>query len=52
MGDAWRVGGTVHRPVGRQTPAVHALLGFLAPRFEHTPSARVRQQSRKALDAG
>jgi Phosphotransferase enzyme family len=37
VGGAWRIGGTVHRPVGRWTPAVHALLGFLAPRLDHIP---------------
>jgi hypothetical protein len=26
VGGAWRIGGTVHRPIGRWTPAVHALL--------------------------
>ena len=38
VGGAWRIGGTVHRPVGRWTPAVHALLGFLAPRLDHIPA--------------
>lgn len=34
---AWRIGGTVHRAAGPWTPAVHALLEFLAPRVQHTP---------------
>jgi hypothetical protein len=37
VGGAWRIGGTVHRPTGPWTAAVHALLDFLAPRLEHTP---------------
>lgn len=37
VGGAWRIGGTVHRTAGPWTPAVHALLDFLAPRAEHTP---------------
>jgi Phosphotransferase enzyme family len=37
VGGAWRIGGTVHRATGPWTPAVHALLGFLAPRLEHIP---------------
>jgi hypothetical protein len=37
VGGAWRIGGTVHRTAGPWTPAVHALLDFLAPRVQHTP---------------
>ena len=37
VGGAWRIGATVHRTAGPWTPAVHALLDFLAPRAEHTP---------------
>ena len=37
VGGAWRIGGTVHRTTGPWTAAVHALLGFLASRLEHTP---------------
>lgn len=37
LGGALRIGGTVHRTTGSWTSAVHALLGFLAPRLEHTP---------------
>jgi hypothetical protein len=37
VGGAWRIGGTGHRPAGRWTAAVHALLGLLASRVEHTP---------------
>jgi len=37
VGGAWRIGGTVHRPTGPWTSAVHALLDFLAPRVEHIP---------------
>jgi len=37
VGGAWRIGGTVHRAAGPWTAAVHALLGFLASRLEHTP---------------
>ena len=37
VGGAVRVGGTVRRPVGPWTPAVHALLAHLAPRLPHVP---------------
>ncbi len=37
VGGAWRIGDTVHRTAGPWTPAVHALLDFLAPRAGHTP---------------
>jgi hypothetical protein len=37
VGGAWRIGGTVHRPTGPWTPAVHAFLDFLAPRLERIP---------------
>jgi hypothetical protein len=37
VGGAWRIGGTVHRTAGPWTPAVHALLEYLAPRAEHIP---------------
>ncbi len=36
-GGAVRVGDTVHRATGPWTPAVHALLGYLAPRVPHVP---------------
>jgi hypothetical protein len=37
VGGAVRVGDTVRRPAGPWTPAVHALLGYLAPRLPHIP---------------
>lgn len=37
MGGAWRIGDVVHRAVGPWTPAVHALLAYLASRLEHVP---------------
>ncbi|MGH3744042.1 MAG: phosphotransferase [Mycobacteriales bacterium] len=37
VGGAWRIGDTVHRATGPWTPAVHALLDFLAPRLDHIP---------------
>lgn len=37
VGGVWRVGDTVHRPTGPWTPAVHALLRFLAPRVDRIP---------------
>jgi hypothetical protein len=37
VGGADRVGGTVHRATGPWTPAVHALLGYLADRVPHIP---------------
>ena len=37
VGGAWRIGSTVRRTTGPWTAAVHALLGFLATRLEHTP---------------
>jgi Ser/Thr protein kinase RdoA (MazF antagonist) len=37
VGGAVRVGGTVRRPVGAWTPAVHALLAHLAPRLPGVP---------------
>jgi 8-oxo-dGTP diphosphatase len=37
VGGAWRVGDTVHRTTGPWTPAVHALLDYLAPRLPHIP---------------
>jgi aminoglycoside phosphotransferase (APT) family kinase protein len=37
VGGAVRVGDTVRRPVGPWTPAVHALLEYLAPRIPHVP---------------
>jgi Phosphotransferase enzyme family len=37
VGGAARVGDTVHRATGPWTPAVHALLGYLADRVPHVP---------------
>jgi hypothetical protein len=37
VGGAVRVGGTVRRSTGPWTPAVHALLDYLAPRVPHIP---------------
>jgi hypothetical protein len=37
VGGAARVGDTVHRATGPWTPAVHALLGYLAGRVPHIP---------------
>jgi hypothetical protein len=37
IGGAVRVGDTVRRPAGPWTPAVHALLGYLAPRLPLVP---------------
>lgn len=37
VGGAWRVGETVRRTTGPWTPAVHALLEYLAPRLPHIP---------------
>ena len=37
LGGAVRVGGTVRRPAGPWTPAVHALLAHLAPRLPGVP---------------
>jgi Phosphotransferase enzyme family len=37
VGGAVRVGGTVRRSTGPWTPAVHALLGYLAPRIPGVP---------------
>ena len=37
VGGAVRVGHTVRRRTGPWTPAVHALLGYLAPRVPHVP---------------
>ena len=37
VGGAVRVGDTVHRATGPWTPAVHALLGYLAGRVPHIP---------------
>ncbi len=38
LGGAVRVGATVRRPTGPWTPAVHALLAYLAPRLDHVPA--------------
>jgi Phosphotransferase enzyme family len=38
VGGAVRVGNTVRRATGPWTPAVHALLGHLAPRVPHVPT--------------
>jgi Phosphotransferase enzyme family len=37
VGGAVRIGDTVRRLTGPWTPAVHALLGYLAPRVPHVP---------------
>jgi hypothetical protein len=37
VGRVWRFGDTVHRATGPWTPAVHALLDYLAPRLPHIP---------------
>lgn len=38
VGGAWRIGTTVHRPVGPWTTSVHSLLAFLAERgVPHVP---------------
>jgi hypothetical protein len=37
VGGAWRIGATVHRTLGPWTPAIHALLDYLAPRTQHIP---------------
>lgn len=37
VGGSVRVGDTVHRPTGPWTAAVHALLGYLAPRVPNVP---------------
>ena len=37
VGGAVRIGNTVRRRTGPWTPAVHALLGYLAPRVPHVP---------------
>jgi Phosphotransferase enzyme family len=37
VGGAVRIGETVRRRTGPWTPAVHALLGYLAPRVPHVP---------------
>lgn len=38
VGGAWRIGHTVRRTTGPWTPAVHALLTYLAPRLAHIPN--------------
>jgi hypothetical protein len=38
VGGAMRIGATVHRPTGPWTPAVHALLNFLADRVPLVPA--------------
>jgi hypothetical protein len=49
-GGAWRPGGTVHRPAGSWTPAVHTLLGFLYPRLDHIPEVLgIDEQGREFL---
>ncbi|HVQ18256.1 MAG TPA: phosphotransferase [Actinomycetes bacterium] len=40
VGGVMRIDDTVRRPVGRWTPAVHALLSFLAPRVPSVPRVR------------
>jgi hypothetical protein len=48
---AVKVGGTVRRPVGVWTPAVHALLTHLAPRLQHVPRVLgFDDQGREVLD--
>jgi hypothetical protein len=51
VGGVFKVGDTVHRPVGVWTPAVHALLEHLAPRLPHIPRVLgVDEQGREVLD--
>jgi hypothetical protein len=51
VGGAAKVGDTVHRPVGIWTPAVHALLSYLAPRLPHIPRVLgFDEQGREMLD--
>lgn len=38
VGGAWRIGDTVHRDTGPWTPAVHALLAYLAGRVPNVPT--------------
>jgi Phosphotransferase enzyme family len=46
-----KTGGTVRRPVGPWTPAVHALLAHLAPRLPHIPRViGFDEQGREVLD--
>jgi hypothetical protein len=48
---ALRVGDRVHRATGPWTPAVHALLDFLAPRLPHVPRGYgLDGQGREVLD--
>ncbi len=50
VGGAARVGDTVHRGTGPWTPAVHALLGYLADRVPHIPRVLGRdEQGREVL---
>jgi hypothetical protein len=50
VGGAVRVGDTVRRGTGPWTPAVHALLGYLAPRIPHIPRVLGRDdQGREVL---
>jgi Phosphotransferase enzyme family len=50
VGGAVRVGDTVRRQTGPWTPAVHALLEFLAPRVPHIPTVLgVDEQGREIL---
>ncbi len=50
IGGAVRVGDTVHRPTGPWTAAVHALLGYLAPRVPDIPRVLGRdEQGREVL---
>jgi Predicted aminoglycoside phosphotransferase len=51
VGGVFKVGDTVHRPVGAWTPAVHALLEHLAPRLPHVPRVLgFDEQGREVLD--
>ena len=51
VGGVFKVGDTVHRPVGPWTPAVHALLEHLAPQLPHIPRVLgFDEQGREVLD--
>lgn len=51
VGGVFKIGDTVHRPVGPWTPAVHALLEHLAPRLPHIPRVLgFDEQGREVLD--
>jgi hypothetical protein len=51
VGGALRIGDTVRRSTGPWTPAVHALLGYLAQRLPHIPRVHgFDDQGREVLD--